>query len=37
MKWVDIISPEVVFKAQCLAAAANVERDNGKIICPPQD
>lgn len=37
MKWVDIISPEAVFKAQCLAAAANMERDNGKIICPPRD
>ena len=37
MKWVDIISPEAVFKAQYLAAAANAERDNGKIICPPRD
>lgn len=37
MKWVDIISPEAVFKAQCLAAAANVERDNGKTICPPRE
>lgn len=37
MKWVDIISPDAVFTAQTLAAAANVERENGKIICPPQD
>ena len=37
MKWVDIISPEAVFRAQCLSAAANAERDSGKIICPPRD
>lgn len=37
MKWVDIISPDAVFTAQTLEAAANVERENGKIICPPQD
>lgn len=37
MKWVDIISPDAVFTAQTLAAAANAERENGKIICPPQD
>lgn len=37
MKWVDIISPDAVFTAQTLAAAANMERENGKIICPPQD
>lgn len=38
MKWIDIISPDAVFIAQCLAGAAKVEREEkGKIICPPQD
>lgn len=37
MKWVDTISPEAVFKAQCLAAAAKLERENGKTICPSQE
>ena len=38
MKWVNTISPDAVFVAQCLAGAAKVEREEkGKIICPPQD
>lgn len=37
MKWTDILAPEAIFKAQCLAASAKTERENGKIICPPQD
>lgn len=37
MKWMDIISPEAVSVAQELAGAAQVERENGKTICPPQD
>lgn len=35
MKWVNTISPDAVFVAQCLAGAAKVEREEkGKIICP---
>ena len=37
MKWVDLVSPDAVFTAQCLAASAKLERENGKTICPPQD
>jgi hypothetical protein len=37
MKWIDTISPDAVFTAQCLAGAAKVEREAGKTICPPQD
>ena len=37
MKWVDLISPDAVFSAQCLATAAKMERENGKTICPPQE
>lgn len=36
MKWIDIISPEAILKASLLAAAAQQEREDGKIICPPQ-
>ena len=37
MKWIDIISQESLNIAKSLAAAANVEREQGKIICPPQE
>ena len=37
MKWVDIISTDAVFTAQCLCVAAKLEAEKGKIICPPQD
>ena len=37
MKWNDILSTEAVQKGLELAAAAQKARDDGRIICPPQD
>ncbi len=37
MRWIDIIPEDAYVLAQNLAAAAQVERDNGKTICPPQE
>lgn len=37
MKWKDIISNEAMKQAEWLYAAAQQERDAGKIICPPQE
>ena len=37
MKWIDLISDQAEGVAEDLYAAAQSERENGKIICPPQD
>lgn len=37
MKWKDIISSKAITTAEQLFAAAGMERDSGKTICPQQD
>lgn len=37
MKWTELISKDALIKAKHLEAAAQYERERGKIICPPQN